>query len=120
MQTLLDQEKQTTQDMEGLEEDLLKDEQKLEKTLERLQADKNRQAQTVLLPLHMLNAPFHGQEENLRVLTVCGMLSSVVPLMSSLSHLTVFVCSPDLRAGAGEGAPEPGGELPASARPSRQ
>uniref|UniRef100_A0A8C8CFR2 Calponin-homology (CH) domain-containing protein n=1 Tax=Oncorhynchus tshawytscha TaxID=74940 RepID=A0A8C8CFR2_ONCTS len=37
MQTLLDQEKQTTQDMEGLEEDLLKDEQKLEKTLERLQ-----------------------------------------------------------------------------------
>uniref|UniRef100_A0A8C8C8T5 HOOK N-terminal domain-containing protein n=1 Tax=Oncorhynchus tshawytscha TaxID=74940 RepID=A0A8C8C8T5_ONCTS len=43
MQTLLDQEKQTTQDMEGLEEDLLKDEQKLEKTLERLQADKNRQ-----------------------------------------------------------------------------
>uniref|UniRef100_A0A8C7HG63 Coiled-coil domain containing 88C n=1 Tax=Oncorhynchus kisutch TaxID=8019 RepID=A0A8C7HG63_ONCKI len=45
MQTLLDQEKQTTQDMEGLEEDLLKDEQKLEKTLERLQADKNRQAQ---------------------------------------------------------------------------
>uniref|UniRef100_A0A673YW01 Coiled-coil domain containing 88C n=1 Tax=Salmo trutta TaxID=8032 RepID=A0A673YW01_SALTR len=43
MQTLLDQEKQTTQDMEGLEEDLLKDKQKLEKTLERLQADKNRQ-----------------------------------------------------------------------------
>uniref|UniRef100_A0A673YXU7 Coiled-coil domain containing 88C n=1 Tax=Salmo trutta TaxID=8032 RepID=A0A673YXU7_SALTR len=41
--TLLDQEKQTTQDMEGLEEDLLKDKQKLEKTLERLQADKNRQ-----------------------------------------------------------------------------
>uniref|UniRef100_A0A673YYD3 Coiled-coil domain containing 88C n=1 Tax=Salmo trutta TaxID=8032 RepID=A0A673YYD3_SALTR len=37
MQTLLDQEKQTTQDMEGLEEDLLKDKQKLEKTLERLQ-----------------------------------------------------------------------------------
>ncbi|XP_029569022.1 protein Daple isoform X1 [Salmo trutta] len=47
MQTLLDQEKQTTQDMEGLEEDLLKDKQKLEKTLERLQADKNRQAQTI-------------------------------------------------------------------------
>nr|XP_046223101.1 protein Daple-like [Oncorhynchus gorbuscha] len=47
MQTLLDQEKQTTQDMECLEEDLLKDEQKLEKTLERLQADKNRQAQSI-------------------------------------------------------------------------
>uniref|UniRef100_A0A4W5N0A2 Coiled-coil domain containing 88C n=1 Tax=Hucho hucho TaxID=62062 RepID=A0A4W5N0A2_9TELE len=43
MQTLLDQEKQTTQDMEGLGEDLLKDKQKLEKNLERLQADKNRQ-----------------------------------------------------------------------------
>uniref|UniRef100_A0A4W5N362 Coiled-coil domain containing 88C n=1 Tax=Hucho hucho TaxID=62062 RepID=A0A4W5N362_9TELE len=41
--TLLDQEKQTTQDMEGLGEDLLKDKQKLEKNLERLQADKNRQ-----------------------------------------------------------------------------
>ena len=46
MQTLLDQEKQTTQDMEGLKEDLLKDEQKLEKTLERLHVDKNRQAGT--------------------------------------------------------------------------
>uniref|UniRef100_A0A8C7UEV5 Coiled-coil domain containing 88C n=1 Tax=Oncorhynchus mykiss TaxID=8022 RepID=A0A8C7UEV5_ONCMY len=43
MQTLLDQEKQTTQDMEGLKEDLLKDEQKLEKTLERLHVDKKRQ-----------------------------------------------------------------------------
>uniref|UniRef100_A0A8C7UKE0 Coiled-coil domain containing 88C n=1 Tax=Oncorhynchus mykiss TaxID=8022 RepID=A0A8C7UKE0_ONCMY len=41
--TLLDQEKQTTQDMEGLKEDLLKDEQKLEKTLERLHVDKKRQ-----------------------------------------------------------------------------
>jgi DNA repair exonuclease SbcCD ATPase subunit len=96
MQTLLDQEKQTTQDMECLEEDLLKDEQKLEKTLERLQADKNRQAQSVLLPLHMLNAPFHGPEENFRVLTVCGMLSSVVPLMSSFCHLTVFMCVPQI------------------------
>ncbi|XP_041710811.2 protein Daple isoform X1 [Coregonus clupeaformis] len=43
MQTLLDQEKQTTQDMEGLGEDLLKDKQELEKTVETLQADKNRQ-----------------------------------------------------------------------------
>ncbi|XP_029585702.1 protein Daple [Salmo trutta] len=43
LQTLLDQEKQTTQDMEGLGEDLLKDKQKLDKALETLQADKDRQ-----------------------------------------------------------------------------
>uniref|UniRef100_A0A8C7U9P8 Coiled-coil domain containing 88C n=1 Tax=Oncorhynchus mykiss TaxID=8022 RepID=A0A8C7U9P8_ONCMY len=41
--TLLDQEKQTTQDMEGLGEDLLKDKQKLNKALETLQEDKDRQ-----------------------------------------------------------------------------
>lgn len=46
MQTLLDQEKQTTQDMEGLGEDLLKDKQKLDKALETLQADKDRQVHT--------------------------------------------------------------------------
>uniref|UniRef100_A0A8C7GTY4 Coiled-coil domain containing 88C n=1 Tax=Oncorhynchus kisutch TaxID=8019 RepID=A0A8C7GTY4_ONCKI len=43
LQTLLDQEKQTTQDMEGLGEDLLKDKQKLDKALETLQEDKDRQ-----------------------------------------------------------------------------
>uniref|UniRef100_A0A4W5PAS7 Coiled-coil domain containing 88C n=1 Tax=Hucho hucho TaxID=62062 RepID=A0A4W5PAS7_9TELE len=43
LQTLLDQEKQTTQDMEGLGEDLLKDKQKLDKALGTLQADKDRQ-----------------------------------------------------------------------------
>ncbi|XP_021429743.2 protein Daple [Oncorhynchus mykiss] len=43
LQTLLDQEKQTTQDMEGLGEDLLKDKQKLNKALETLQEDKDRQ-----------------------------------------------------------------------------
>jgi len=39
----LDQEKQTTQDMENIGEELLKDKQRLEKTLETIQADKDRQ-----------------------------------------------------------------------------
>uniref|UniRef100_A0A673N7X5 Protein Daple-like n=1 Tax=Sinocyclocheilus rhinocerous TaxID=307959 RepID=A0A673N7X5_9TELE len=39
----LDQEKQTTQDMENLGEELLKEKQGLEKTLETIQADKDRQ-----------------------------------------------------------------------------
>uniref|UniRef100_A0A672SFM7 Protein Daple-like n=1 Tax=Sinocyclocheilus grahami TaxID=75366 RepID=A0A672SFM7_SINGR len=39
----LEQEKQTTQDMENLGEELLKDKQRLEKTLETIQADKDRQ-----------------------------------------------------------------------------
>ncbi|XP_041927680.1 protein Daple isoform X1 [Alosa sapidissima] len=43
LQTLLDQEKQTNQDMESLGEDLLKDKQKLEKAMESLQADKDKQ-----------------------------------------------------------------------------
>ncbi|XP_042565738.1 protein Daple [Clupea harengus] len=43
LQTLLDQEKQTNQDMESLGEDLLKDKQKLEKVMEGLQADKDKQ-----------------------------------------------------------------------------
>ncbi|KAJ7991126.1 hypothetical protein DPEC_G00294020 [Dallia pectoralis] len=43
LQTLLDQEKQTTQDMEGLGEDLLRDKQKLQEALEATQADKDRQ-----------------------------------------------------------------------------
>uniref|UniRef100_A0A6Q2WP01 HOOK N-terminal domain-containing protein n=1 Tax=Esox lucius TaxID=8010 RepID=A0A6Q2WP01_ESOLU len=43
LQTLLDQEKQTTQDMEGLGEDLLRDKQKLQKALETVQAEKERQ-----------------------------------------------------------------------------
>ncbi|XP_063039855.1 protein Daple isoform X2 [Engraulis encrasicolus] len=43
LQTLLDQEKQTNQDMESLGEELLKDKQKLEKTMEKLQADKDQQ-----------------------------------------------------------------------------
>ncbi|KAG7465787.1 hypothetical protein MATL_G00157300 [Megalops atlanticus] len=51
LQTLLDQEKQTTQDMETLGEELLKEKQKLEKTLEAVQADKDRQ----VLELEHLN-----------------------------------------------------------------
>ncbi|XP_036397602.1 protein Daple isoform X2 [Megalops cyprinoides] len=51
LQTLLDQEKQTTQDMEALGEELLKEKQKLEKTLEAAQADKDRQ----VLELEHLN-----------------------------------------------------------------
>ncbi|XP_051502727.1 protein Daple-like isoform X2 [Myxocyprinus asiaticus] len=43
LQSQLDQEKQTTQDMESLGEELLKDKQRLEKSLETLQADKDRQ-----------------------------------------------------------------------------
>ncbi|KAL0969690.1 hypothetical protein UPYG_G00230910 [Umbra pygmaea] len=43
LQTLLDQERQTNQDMEGLGEDLLKDKQMLEKSLQILQTDKDRQ-----------------------------------------------------------------------------
>uniref|UniRef100_W5K3E1 Coiled-coil domain containing 88C n=1 Tax=Astyanax mexicanus TaxID=7994 RepID=W5K3E1_ASTMX len=43
LQTQLDQEKQTTQDMESLGEELLKEKQKLEKTLETVQADKDKQ-----------------------------------------------------------------------------
>uniref|UniRef100_A0A8C1FSD3 Coiled-coil domain containing 88C n=1 Tax=Cyprinus carpio carpio TaxID=630221 RepID=A0A8C1FSD3_CYPCA len=39
----LDQEKQTTQDMENLGEELLTEKQRLEKTLETIQADKDRQ-----------------------------------------------------------------------------
>uniref|UniRef100_A0A673H749 Protein Daple-like n=1 Tax=Sinocyclocheilus rhinocerous TaxID=307959 RepID=A0A673H749_9TELE len=42
-QISLEQEKQTTQDMENLGEELLKDKQRLEKTLETIQADKDRQ-----------------------------------------------------------------------------
>ncbi|XP_026141716.1 protein Daple isoform X1 [Carassius auratus] len=43
LQFQLDQEKQTTQDMENLGEELLKEKQRLEKTLETIQADKERQ-----------------------------------------------------------------------------
>ncbi|KAK2878523.1 hypothetical protein Q8A67_019314 [Cirrhinus molitorella] len=43
LQSQLDQEKQTTQDMENLGEELLKEKQKLEKTLETIQADKDRE-----------------------------------------------------------------------------
>uniref|UniRef100_A0A8C2D923 Coiled-coil domain containing 88C n=1 Tax=Cyprinus carpio TaxID=7962 RepID=A0A8C2D923_CYPCA len=43
LQSQLDQEKQTTQDMENLGEDLLTEKQRLEKTLETIQADKDRQ-----------------------------------------------------------------------------
>uniref|UniRef100_A0A8B9JZ06 Protein Daple n=1 Tax=Astyanax mexicanus TaxID=7994 RepID=A0A8B9JZ06_ASTMX len=43
LQTQLDQEKQTTHDMESLGEELLKEKQKLEKTLETVQADKDKQ-----------------------------------------------------------------------------
>ncbi|XP_050989975.1 protein Daple isoform X2 [Labeo rohita] len=43
LQSLLDQEKQTTQDMENLGEELLKEKQRLNKTLETIQADKDRQ-----------------------------------------------------------------------------
>uniref|UniRef100_A0A671MRE8 Protein Daple-like n=1 Tax=Sinocyclocheilus anshuiensis TaxID=1608454 RepID=A0A671MRE8_9TELE len=43
LQSQLEQEKQTTQDMENLGEELLKDKQRLEKTLETIQADKDRQ-----------------------------------------------------------------------------
>uniref|UniRef100_A0A673NKE8 Protein Daple-like n=1 Tax=Sinocyclocheilus rhinocerous TaxID=307959 RepID=A0A673NKE8_9TELE len=43
LQSQLDQEKQTTQDMENLGEELLKEKQGLEKTLETIQADKDRQ-----------------------------------------------------------------------------
>ncbi|XP_030641772.1 protein Daple [Chanos chanos] len=43
LQAQLDQEKQTTQDMETLGEELLKDKQRLEKTLETLQAEKDKQ-----------------------------------------------------------------------------
>uniref|UniRef100_A0A8C1FME6 Coiled-coil domain containing 88C n=1 Tax=Cyprinus carpio carpio TaxID=630221 RepID=A0A8C1FME6_CYPCA len=43
LQSQLDQEKQTTQDMENLGEELLTEKQRLEKTLETIQADKDRQ-----------------------------------------------------------------------------
>ncbi|XP_067099207.1 protein Daple isoform X2 [Osmerus mordax] len=43
LQTLLDQEKQTNQDMESLGEELLKDKQQLEKEKQKLQTDKDRQ-----------------------------------------------------------------------------
>uniref|UniRef100_A0A8C1QR25 Coiled-coil domain containing 88C n=1 Tax=Cyprinus carpio TaxID=7962 RepID=A0A8C1QR25_CYPCA len=43
LQSQLDQEKQTTQDMDNLGEDLLTEKQRLEKTLETIQADKDRQ-----------------------------------------------------------------------------
>ncbi|XP_072545675.1 protein Daple [Salminus brasiliensis] len=43
LQTQLDQEKQTTQDMESLGEELLKEKQRLEKTLETVQAEKDKQ-----------------------------------------------------------------------------
>ncbi|KTG36804.1 hypothetical protein cypCar_00018136, partial [Cyprinus carpio] len=43
LQSQLDQEKQTTQGMENLREELLKEKQRLEKTLETIQADKDRQ-----------------------------------------------------------------------------
>ncbi|XP_073682701.1 protein Daple [Garra rufa] len=43
LQSQLDQEKQTTQDMENLGEELLKDKQRMEKTLETIQEDKDRQ-----------------------------------------------------------------------------
>ncbi|XP_016150208.1 protein Daple [Sinocyclocheilus grahami] len=43
LQSQLDQEKQTTQDMENLGEELLKEKQGLEKTLVTIQADKDRQ-----------------------------------------------------------------------------
>uniref|UniRef100_A0AAY4B920 Coiled-coil domain containing 88C n=1 Tax=Denticeps clupeoides TaxID=299321 RepID=A0AAY4B920_9TELE len=43
LQTQLDQEKQNSQDMEQVGEELLKDRQKLEKNLESLQADKDKQ-----------------------------------------------------------------------------
>uniref|UniRef100_A0A671QI04 Protein Daple-like n=1 Tax=Sinocyclocheilus anshuiensis TaxID=1608454 RepID=A0A671QI04_9TELE len=43
LQSQLDQEKQTTQDMENLGEELLNEKQRLEKTLETTQADKDRQ-----------------------------------------------------------------------------
>ena len=53
LQTLLDQEKQTNQDMESLGEDLLKDKQKLEKVMEGLQADKDKQVRPPSCQLHM-------------------------------------------------------------------
>ncbi|KAI4873321.1 hypothetical protein NFI96_029069, partial [Prochilodus magdalenae] len=43
LQTQLDQEKQTTQDMESLGEELLKEKQRLEKTLETLEAERDKQ-----------------------------------------------------------------------------
>ncbi|XP_051722992.1 protein Daple [Ctenopharyngodon idella] len=43
LQSQLDQEKQTTQDMENLGEELLREKQRLEKTLETIQAEKDRQ-----------------------------------------------------------------------------
>ncbi|XP_051578172.1 protein Daple [Myxocyprinus asiaticus] len=43
LQSQLDQEKQTTQDMESLREELLKEKKRLEKSLETLQEDKDRQ-----------------------------------------------------------------------------
>ncbi|XP_052475839.1 protein Daple isoform X1 [Carassius gibelio] len=43
LQSQLDQEKQTTQDMENLGEELLTEKRRLEKTLETIQADKDRQ-----------------------------------------------------------------------------
>ncbi|TRY55298.1 hypothetical protein DNTS_013455 [Danionella cerebrum] len=43
LQTQLDQEQQTTQDMESLGEELLREKQRLEKTLETLHAEKDRQ-----------------------------------------------------------------------------
>ena len=45
LQTLLDQEKQTNQDMESLGEELLKDKQQLEKEKHKLQTDKDRQVE---------------------------------------------------------------------------
>lgn len=43
LQSQLDQEKQTTQDMDNLGEELLREKQRLEKTLETVQSDKDRQ-----------------------------------------------------------------------------
>ncbi|XP_066530867.1 protein Daple [Hoplias malabaricus] len=43
LQSQLDQEKQTTQDMESLSEELLKEKQRMEKTLESVQAEKDKQ-----------------------------------------------------------------------------
>lgn len=43
LQSQLDQEKQTTQDMENLGEELIKEKQRMEKTLETIQAEKDRQ-----------------------------------------------------------------------------
>lgn len=49
LQTQLDQEKQTTQDMESLGEELLKEKQRMEKALQTLQAEKDKQVRANLI-----------------------------------------------------------------------